>query len=380
MVKIKEPIRIRKKKLANDNFSLYLDIYYNGKREYEFLKLYLIPEIHKADRQKNRETLQLANSIKARRIVEIQNGTYGFKCYPLGETLFFDYFRGMCDKRFSTESKGNWENWCSCLKHLEKYERNHHLTLSQLTPKWIQGFKDYLENKAIAWGCDSRNHAESRPLAKNSRHSYFNKLKACIKQALDEGLITHDPMRGVESFKAEEGNRMYLTVEEVRKLVKTVCEYSAIKKMFLFSCLTGLRRSDVIRLTWGNIQQQGTFTRIIFKQKKTNGQEYLDITPQAARLMGPRRSVDERVFQEIYSPSCTNKIIQRWVHRAGIPKKITYHCSRHTFAVMMLDLGTDIYTVSKLLGHREIATTQIYAKILDKNKQAAVEKIPDIFT
>lgn len=56
-----------------------------------------------------------------------------------------------------------------------------------------------------------------------------------------------------------------------------------------------------------------------------------------------------------------------------------FHCGRHTFAVMMLDLGTDIYTVSKLLGHRELSTTQIYAKVLDKNKQAAVAKIPDIF-
>lgn len=65
--------------------------------------------------------------------------------------------------------------------------------------------------------------------------------------------------------------------------------------------------------------------------------------------------------------------------RAGIHKDITFHCGRHTFAVMMLDLGTDIYTVSKLLGHRELSTTQIYAKVLDKNKQAAVAKIPDIF-
>lgn len=61
------------------------------------------------------------------------------------------------------------------------------------------------------------------------------------------------------------------------------------------------------------------------------------------------------------------------------PSPCIFHCGRHTFAVMMLDLGTDIYTVSKLLGHRELSTTQIYAKVLDKNKQAAVAKIPDIF-
>ena len=88
---------------------------------------------------------------------------------------------------------------------------------------------------------------------------------------------------------------------------------------------------------------------------------------------------DKYIFPDIHSPSCTNETIKRWVLRAGIHKDITFHCGRHTFAVMMLDLGTDIYTVSKLLGHRELSTTQIYAKVLDKNKQAAVAKIPDIF-
>lgn len=76
---IKEPIRLRRKTLANGNISLYLDIYWNGSRTYEFLKLYLIPEKTKADKEKNRETLKLANSVKAQRIIEIQNGEFGFK-------------------------------------------------------------------------------------------------------------------------------------------------------------------------------------------------------------------------------------------------------------------------------------------------------------
>lgn len=378
MADIKEPIKIRRKQLANGNTSLYLDIYHNGRREYEFLKLYLIPEKNRADKEKNRQTLQLANSIKAKRIVDIQNGDHGFKSPFAEEVLFFDYYRNMCEKRLGTESRGNWGNWRSCLKHLEKYESNQRITLSQITPKWVQGFKDYLENEATAWGCDFRERIKDHPLARNSKLSYFNKLKACLNQAYEDRLIAYNPMRGIENFKPEDGKRMYLTIEELRKLVDTVCEYPNIKRAFLFSCLTGLRRSDVIRLTWRDVQQQGEFTRIIFKQKKTSGQEYLDITPQAAELMGERGLPDEQIFTDIHSPSCTNETIKRWVLRAGIDKEITFHCGRHTFAVMMLDLGTDIYTVSKLLGHRELSTTQIYAKVLDKNKQAAVARIPDI--
>lgn len=171
---------------------------------------------------------------------------------------------------------------------------------------------------------------------------------------------------------------MYLTIDEVKRLAKVECEYPQIKAAFLFSCLTGLRRSDVLRITWGDVYEQGEFTRLIFKQKKTNGQEYLDITQEARVLMGERGKPTEHPFSNIHSPTCTNKAIQEWVLRAGIDKKITFHCARHTFATMMLDIGTDLYVVSKLLGHREIGTTQIYARVMDKNKQAAVAAIPSI--
>lgn len=151
-----------------------------------------------------------------------------------------------------------------------------------------------------------------------------------MNQAYDDRIIPHNPIRGIEGFKAEEGKRMYLTIEEVQKLAKTDCEYPKILRAFLFSCLTGLRRSDVLRLTWGDVHQQGKFTRIIFKQKKTSGQEYLDISPQATELMGERGKEDDHIFTDIYSPSCTNETIKRWVLRAGIHKEITFHCARHS--------------------------------------------------
>lgn len=379
MADIKEPIRIREKKLKNGNISLYLDIYRNGKREYEFLKLYLIPEKSREDKERNRQTLQLANSIKAQRIVEMQNGEFGFKSQFAEDTLFFDYYKAMCESRLGKESRGNWGNWYSCLHHLMKYEKKKDITFAEITPEWVQGFKDYLENDAVAWGHDFRKRIKDKPLARNSKVSYFAKLLACLNKAYDDRIIAFNPARGIYNFKAEEGTRMYLTIEEIRKLIDTPCEYPRIKDAFLFSCLTGLRRSDILRLTWGEVQEQSGFTRIIFKQKKTNGQEYLDISPQAALLMGKRGKSSEHIFTDIHSPTCTNTTIQQWVLRAGIDKKITFHCGRHSFAVMMLDLGTDIYTVSKLLGHRELSTTQIYAKVLDKNKQKAVANIPEFF-
>lgn len=378
MADSKEPIRLRQRKMPTGNVSLYLDIYLNGRRTYEYLKMYLVPELTRADREKNRETLKLADAVRAKRVVELRNGQFGFQPTTSPSIRFFDYYRAMCEKRLGTESRGNWGNWYSCLHHLKKYEKRETITFADITPEWVQGFKDYLENEAVAWGHDFRKRIKDKPLARNSKLSYFNKLRACLNQAIEEGVILTNPMRGIDGFKPEEGTRMYLTLDEVRKLAATECEYPQIKAAFLFSCLTGLRRSDVLRLTWGDVHKQGDFTRIIFRQKKTSGQEYLDISPQAAELMGERGLPDEHVFTDIHSPSCTNNTLKLWVAKAGINKTITFHCGRHTFATLMLDIGTDIYTVSKLLGHRDLSTTQIYAKVMDKNKQAAVASIPTI--
>lgn len=375
----KEPIRLRQRKTQTGLVSLYLDIYQDGKRSYEYLKLYLVPEKTRADKEKNRETMRLAETIKSKRLVELHNGEYGFKDEFSEDANFWDYYNAMCETRRGEETLGNWGNWFSAKKHMKKYDpKIEKRTFKEITPKWVEGFRTYLLTKAYAFGNDERNRVKDARLSKNSCVSYFNKLRACLNHAYENRVIRYNPARGIEGIHAEEGTRMYLTIDEVRRLADTPCEKESVRRAFLFSCLTGLRRSDIEKMTWSEVQQQGGFTRIIFKQKKTKGQEYLDITPQAAELIGERGQVTDNVFEDFGSPSNTNECIKRWVYRAGIQKLVTFHCGRHTFATMMLDIGTDIYTVSKLLGHRELNTTQIYAKVLDKSKQTAVSSIPNI--
>lgn len=377
--KDKEPIRLREKKLKNGNISLYLDYYRNGKREYEFLKMYLIPEKSREDKDRNKQTIQLANAIKSKRIVELQTGEYGMGSAYATDTLFYPYFEALSAKKRETVSAKHWSIWQSCLRHLREYDGNEQLTFADITPQWVEGFREYLDKHAVAWYNKSSKRTHNVGLSQNTKLSYYSRLKSCLNRAYDERVIPYNPSRGVDNFRMKEGTRMYLTIEEVRRLAQTDCsDYPGIRAAFLFSCLTGLRRSDIIKLTWGEVHHQGEFTRIIFRQKKTSGQEYLDITPQAAELLGERGRDTDKVFGDIHSTHCTNEVVQRWVLRAGINKKITFHCARHTFATMMLDLGTDIYTVSKLLGHRALATTQIYAKVLDKSKQKAVSNIPNI--
>lgn len=110
----KEPIRLRKRLLKTGRQSLYLDIYINSKRSYEYLNLYLVPEKTRADKEKNKETIKLAEAVRAKRVVEVQNGRFGFDDGFKLDTNFLDYYRMLCKKRKQNpESQGNWGNWYS---------------------------------------------------------------------------------------------------------------------------------------------------------------------------------------------------------------------------------------------------------------------------
>jgi len=134
-----------------------------------------------------------------------------------------------------------------------------------------------------------------------------------------------------------------------------------------------LRISDILELSWENIiksHDNGYCVRII--TIKTGKQIILPINNEALELCG-ERSIG-KVFKGL-SKSMTHFPLKKWILQAGITKNITFNCFRHTFATLQLYLGTDIYTVSKMLAHKNISTTQIYANIIDEKKREAANKI-----
>ena len=380
MNQTKESVKLRKRKRPSGNTALFLEFYIKGKRSYEYLNLFLIPEKTRADKERNKETLRLAETIRGERLVEVQNGRFGFEAGYKLDTNFLDYYRMLCEKRHQNpESLGNWGNWYSALKHLERYCRPD-MTFRDVTPAFVQGFKEYLDKTARVRDKrkKTKTSEDTKPISNATKVSYFNKLRACINQAFEDGIIPRNPLRGIDGFKLEARERVYLTLDEVRAMATAECKYPVLRNAFLFSCLTGLRKSDIEKMTWKEVRQQGEFTRIVFRQKKTGGQEYIDINPQARSFMGARRNPEDHVFPNFSYSSYYLMELKRWAVRAGVTKDITFHSGRHTFAVMMLDLGADIYTLQKLLGHREIHTTQIYAHLMDKKKQEAAMLIPPI--
>jgi site-specific recombinase XerD len=350
--------------------SLYLDIYQDGVRRYEYLQLYLEPGTGSAVKAANRETLLLAEAICAKRLVELRTGAYSLTEGEKRDTLLLPYFRHTMEQRpLAKTSRRLWHN---ALLHLSNYATEQ-TTFRHVTPQWVQGFLDHLDT--------TNGHGRrgaSALISEGTRWLYYSKFKAVIHQAMKDDIIVRDPTLGITRYHKQESRRVFLSFEEVRRLAATPCADVELRRAFLFSCLTGLRRSDILALTWGEVSQHGAFTRLTFRQQKTGGQEYIDLTPQAVAFMGTPAEPTAHVFAMRYTAE-TSPRLQRWAADAGITKTgITFHSARHTFAVMMLELGADLYTVSKLLGHREIQTTQIYAHVIDKTKQAAALLVPSL--
>ena len=101
----------------------------------------------------------------------------------------------------------------------------------------------------------------------------------------------------------------------------------------------------------------------------------MPISPQALEFCGTPQKPNQLVFEDLPDPSWISRPLKKWLETAGITKKITFHCFRHTFATLQLSNGTDIYTVSKMLGHTNVKTTQIYAKVVDEKKEKAANAI-----
>jgi integrase len=343
-----------------------------SKVQYEWLNLQVF-ESPKTNIEKdhNKETLQLAESIRAKRLLDAQTTSHGFVSGVKGKIEFLDYFKKLADKR-REESEGNYGNWQSAYEHLKTYCKTREYTLDQIDDNFIEGFKQYLQGNISRRGTGK--------IGPNSALSYYNKLRAALREAYMNKMIRENPCSRVKGMKAGDTHRQYLTLEELQKMVSTHSENPLMRKAFLFSALTGLRWSDVKAMTWGKIRHtEGAGWSLEYTQKKTKGAELLPISVQAVNMLGERGSDEDQIFKKLSYHTHMNYQLQQWVSDSGIGKKITFHCARHTFATLQLSMDTDIYTVSKLLGHKHLKTTEIYAKVIDRKKIDAASRIPSIF-
>lgn len=341
-------VKLREKRLKNGGSSLYLDIYYNQKRTYEFLNLHL--ENTDRSKQTDRETLALAEQIRGKRQIEIQSGAYGVVPVHRRKENFVAFFEAIVAGKKSTNL-----GWSHTLTHLKRFTKGV-LPFSALTEQWCEEFRDYLlEN-----------------VSENTAFLYFSKFKASLHKAVREKILLTNPASNVEGIKFRQSLRTYLTLDDLKRLAETPCFNAEIKRAFLFSCFCGLRLSDVQALTWKQVTEDW---RIEIVQRKTQETLYIPLSAQAVEFLGKRGRHDEQPFT-LPTRNAIGVALVKWSRDAGIQKHLSFHVSRHTYATLLLTQGADLYTVSKLLGHKDIRTTEIYAKIVDEKKRHAVDLLP----
>ena len=210
----KQSVKLRRRTLPSGNISLYLDIYHGGVRTYEYLKLYLVKGGGRKEKEQNRQTMALAEAICAQRLVEVRNGQYGFKQHEAVNLL--EYVQSIIDTK-----KGSTRRRYDALNNILHDYCRPSMTLDDVSPAWFTAFLSKLEKQRYA---------------RNTMAVYVATFRYIINQACREGLLPSNPIAGVKGIGYEETNRVYLTLDEVRKLVETPCVNDVTKRAFLFGC------------------------------------------------------------------------------------------------------------------------------------------------
>ena len=339
--------------MKGGGWSLYLDIYRAGMRRYEYLHLYLEEERTPAARMKNAETMRLAEAVCSRRNIELQRlgAAMPMPSEKTVRVLVEEYVAGKRDRSEGTQEV--WRGWAHRIGEWKGVE----LSLKDVSDEWWRRYCEWVRGQ---------------DLSESTIHHYLARMRGVLNKAERDGLLGINPAKSTKIQAIRRGERVYLSVEELRR-IRAVFDGSDIQRAFLFGCFCGLRYSDIAALRWEDIQEGRIVKRII----KTRAVEYIDLNAQALAVLGERKGgkvfdLPRKIRKE------QENSLKKWAEKAGIAKHITFHTSRHTFAVLMLSAGVDIYTLSRLLGHSSVTTTQIYADIVDARRRQAVDMFPTI--
>jgi integrase len=344
-------------KIREKRGKLYLDIYMNGKRTWEALHLALTP-----DKTQNKEIMRMAEICRSKKETQMLAGSWDIQDPVAGRKKLITYLEECAKARV------NNDYITGCIRYLRGYGNGSTIQLSQITPHWIDGFQQYL--------------LHGTNLSPTTAYDYSKAIRMALRKAVKENILLKNPAESVKALAEPETDLVFLNKDEVQKLADTDLggELGAeIKRAFIFVCYTGLRISDVKSLKWGDIERNPV--QIIKRQKKTRRTVYIPLHDTAWGIINDSadHSPDDKVFSLLANTmSQTNQYLLKWADRAGVKKPLGWHTGRRTFATMALENGADIYTVAKLLGHKNIRQAAKYAQATDKLRREAVASLPEV--
>lgn len=329
----------------------YLDINFEGFRKWEKLNLFLT-----GDLKIDKDTLKAAELIKAKRMIELSTGEYDVNSVSSAKN-FLSYYKKQI------EINPEYERRSAVYKNLNNYLEKKNI--KQIT------FRDVNENFWIGFKSYLVNDLEFRSA---TVYTTLSIIKAVLNKACREKVIKTNPLAYVTEKKPK-STRTFLTFSEMKKLNTTPCADANVKNIFFFACYTGLRKSDIKSLKKKNIIDGS----IVITMQKTGDVVSVPLDEKAYKYLPDLKTLNpEDYLFNVPAWTTTGNIIHGWSAAAGITKTVTMHTARHTFATLHLTSGTSIEVVSALLGHRDIRETQIYAKIIDERKNAAIKNLPEL--
>ena len=248
--------------------------------------------------------------------------------------------------------------------------------MREIDKDWCLGFIDWIQHTyKTRW---------DKPLSPKSAADYVGYFSTALNAAVRAEVIPENPimtLAATERIKVPESKREYLTIDEIKVLIDTECPPRRRETCLPFRLLLRFEVERCLCLTMERYcSGRGTIPDVN-RDAKNYHTDLLPLSRHAVRWLPERNGAEDglHVFAGLPAEPNINKVLAKWMATAGINKKITYHTSRHTFATMMLTLGADLYTTSKLLGHANVKTTQIYAKIVDSKKVEAVNLVDNVF-
>jgi integrase len=344
--------------------SLYLQYYppltdKNGNLvRYEFLHIerYKSP-CSDVERKYNHDVEELAEAIRCERYLMLARKEFSFLPKEKLDGDFISYFK---DNLPSLVGK-----YSSALKHFGQFT-NGQCKFRDISTSFCEQYRSYLLREA-------KKLHDKKKISHNTASSYFNVFMSVVKLAGDDNIISKDIVKHVDPIQwNHDTQKEYMIEAELRQLESITFEKNdEVRRAALFSCYTGLRRSDILQLQWKDIvrnRECGNGMHIIIK--KTKVEVRLPLSNKAMRILGDPKQKG-RVFPSL-TVSVLNEQIPELIRQAGIRKHITFHCFRYTFAQMLLDRGVDIYTIAHLLGHKQVSSAQCYVRPSDKLCQQAI--------
>ena len=366
---------LRAKILPSNNVQVYLYSSYKGKPMRISVGVLNI-EANESVKNRNVELMRLAEAEAGVRNADAVRLGHGLTPQPKQNIILSDYLQRLAKgKEYSKQTRQMFD---VLLHHIDIF-KTAQIKISFIDANWIKAFVSYLKNDA-----KNRNakHKEKH-LTQNTIHRMFEVLEIVFSKAQKDGIINQSPFDEISTKERPKRNREareYLTTDEVRRLMQTDCSNTQVKNAFLLSVFTGLRWSDITRLTWQDLKEDANGKYFHIQMKKTAKPITVFLSNVGAQYV-PKCNTNNELAQIFSLPNNTNtnKMLRLWACRAKITKHVCFHCARHTFATMMLNNDTPLEVVSKMLGHVRLSTTEIYAKLLNRTIANAAHKQDEIF-